>query len=113
MTLDDRWRALEEQGRARYLPGMLTRDGGRTLDTLTCDWGPPVWSDPATLGCLLGLVREAWGDPGACTFRDHGPGDDDTWVWVCHTWGDGLGLFAHHGPTEAEALLAALEAAPC
>ena len=41
----------------------------------------PDFRDPATLGCLLALVREAWG----------------------------LGL----GLTEAAALVAALEAAPC
>lgn len=59
------------------------------------------------LGCLLALVREAWDDPtahvGHSTSMDY-PG----WTVWFH---DGVGSV---GPrdTEAEALLAALEAAP-
>ena len=49
----------------------------------------PVFSDQATVGCLLALVREAW--DGA----DYG-------ITACAPMGD----------TEAEALVAALEAAP-
>lgn len=62
----------------------------------------PNLKDPATLGCLLALVREAWGE--------------DTWVqhedeWTC--WVVLNGQLDHHvGATEAEALVAALEAAP-
>lgn len=66
--------------------------------------GPiPALSDPATLGCLLALVREAWGEM--------------VWVWPdreeCGAWewtlygGLGIGGFS----SEAEALVAALEAA--
>ena len=61
----------------------------------------PDLADPATLGCLLALVREAWGDSGATTYNEKGR-------WGC-SMGDGCtGLF----PTEAAALVAALEAAP-
>lgn len=68
----------------------------------------PDLSDPATLGCLLALVREAWGDPWAHTASSYQEG----WV-VCASqdrrifagYDDGLA-------SEAEALVAALEAAP-
>ena len=68
----------------------------------------PDLTDPATLGCLLALVREAWGDPQAHVAP----------MWslnVCTGWrvwsGHDLTLF-FDGSTEAEALVAALEAAP-
>ena len=57
----------------------------------------PDFSDPATLGCLLALVREKWGaiytkpEEGRWTVR--GP----------------TGHIVGQGPTEAEALVAALE----
>ena len=64
----------------------------------------PDLSDPATLGCLLALVRSAYGDP---------------WIrvepmssgWVCIYSKPPPGLPAN-GDTEAEALIAALECAP-
>ena len=70
----------------------------------------PDLTDPATLGCLLALVREAWGDECACVLPvDYGPGDV---MWVCQLTAGGRSLTARHWPTEAEALVAALEAAP-
>jgi hypothetical protein len=87
----------------RWMPGMLIDDGTRlsaplphrmlaALDAL------PDLTDPATLGCLLALVREAWGRPGAvCACI---PSDA---LWRC---------CGEYGATEAEALVAALEAAP-
>lgn len=64
----------------------------------------PDLADPATMGCLLALVREAWGRPLVCTFAGgHGQ-------WAMH------GLATGWEPwhlTEAAALVAALEAAPC
>ena len=67
----------------------------------------PDLRDPATMGCLLALVREAWSAPDvyARAFHDRswvamGPDDDHN--------GE-LTLGCHH---EAEALVAALEAAP-
>ena len=58
--------------------------------------------DPATIGCLLALVRLAWGGRR---------------VWVMQIgghWrvGDSLGWVGPTCDTEAEALVAALEAAP-
>lgn len=60
----------------------------------------PDLSDPATVGCLLALVREAWNE--ATTQIDSG-----RW-WVAARDGTPLGA----GATEAAALVAALEAAP-
>lgn len=61
----------------------------------------PDLTDPATLGALLALVREAWGMPRLVAI----PQPDGEWsVW-------GLTSIAG-GETEAAALVAALEAAP-
>jgi hypothetical protein len=74
------------------------RPGRRDLPDLT---------DAATLGCVLALVREAWGDPWmVASVRK----DTQRWeVWdlrigAPHPVGDGT--------TEADALVSALEAAP-
>ena len=65
----------------------------------------PDLSDPATLGCLLALVREAWSDPYLCAV-----GDPDTRWRVDAVTAQVQDL---HGYTsEAEALVASLEAAP-
>jgi hypothetical protein len=66
------------------------------------DDGLPDFSDPATLGCLLALVRKAWGDSKTCARPDLG---DDVWYVVTRS---GLAFAA----SEAEALVAALESAP-
>ena len=65
-------------------------------------WELPDLRDPATVGCLLALVREAWGDPAICIVEEH----RDWWARL-----NGLPLCAF-ADTEAEALVAALEAAP-
>jgi hypothetical protein len=62
----------------------------------------PDLGDPATVGCLAVLVREAWNEPELSpTYYD-----DGTW---CVGWPDSL---RHRQPSEAAALIAALEAAP-
>jgi len=58
----------------------------------------PDLTDPATLGCLLALVREAWGDRYLCASLSPRK------LWMVDGW-------SLHD-TEAEALVAALEAAP-
>lgn len=65
----------------------------------------PDLDDPATVGCLLALVREAWGDP-LMQAMNAGGG----WVGFrpAPIWTDKEGCYE----TEAEALVAALEAAP-
>ena len=79
----------------------------------------PDLTDPATLGCLLALVREAWGDPSIIAepsrsmweiSRSDGCGLRTTGVWG--GGGRGRGSFVWTA-TESQALVAALEAAPC
>jgi hypothetical protein len=68
----------------------------------------PDLTDSATLGCLLALVREAWGAPYAQVspiIWDDGRGG---WVFYVNDVDDR----EFHDDTEAEALVAALEAAP-
>ena len=121
----------------RWMPGMLAQPGtGRTHYRLIryenagwqcapdatpeerphclgrLEYELPDLTDPATLGCLLRLVREAWGDPGAYTHRVDGsyaPAPVGSWWCHCVTDSDVGGFNA---ATEAEALVAALEAAP-
>lgn len=105
--------------RWRWLPGMLTlpfRESGPNSPVCHPAWrviyeggcgpfanpdnndAPPDLTDAATLGCLLALVREAWADP-----RIHVvPYNPLTEPPKCVVT----------GKTEAEALVAALEAAP-
>jgi len=71
------------------------------------DWVPclPDLEDPATLGCLLALVREAWGqdDMGASRYKER---------WGVEFAPQEAQNYAFYGASEAEALVAALEAAP-
>jgi hypothetical protein len=112
----------------RWLPGMLTLDGLRVCRVEPeAAWHPQgseeVWrfqagtaipdlSDGPTRGALLDLVREAWGDP---TIHMHAlPGGRWRPISATHgqwTWGGLLDRYPDPA-TEAEALVAALEAAP-
>jgi len=106
----------------RWMPGMST-DGMTVVDadetgicvvrkgTTQDHWAPedalPDLTDPATLGCLLALVREAWGMPVAVWY----PKNEE----VCSVSVGRLPVVTGRHWTEAtkaEALVAALEAAP-
>ena len=110
----------------RWMPGMRTTDAMRVVHDQPLYPGRPcairegAWvdiapprplrdalpdlTDPATLGCLLALVREARGESTGFLTPAKGGG------WTYWT-----GLYQadyFHGDIEAEALVAALEAAP-
>jgi len=107
----------------RWMPGMLDTEGDRwggvtlhdgareVLRAVTApaqyayEWRDrlPDLDDPATLGRLLALVREAWEDPLICTANGY-----PTLRW----WVKGRDVPGTLYNTEAEALGAALEAAP-
>ena len=73
------------------------------------DWKDalPDLSDPATLGCLLALVREAWKHPMSFLYWN-----DGNWFFDPQDGGSFEPTDHPSGRTEAEALVAALEAAP-
>jgi hypothetical protein len=102
-----RWETDDDHGR---LDDFQPEYMGRPADAL------PDLTDPATLGCLLALVRDAWGAPRALVrLSSNGKSfhlfDVDrvtitkgNWAaFLCGDWGV---------QSEAEALVAALEAAP-
>lgn len=72
-------------------------------------WVPSL-NDPATLGCLRELVRRANGVDVCWTEYRHSPGEQTGWRVNVHDRGRDAVISS--GPTEAEALVAALESAP-
>jgi hypothetical protein len=119
----------------RWMPGMLLMGGTRVLSVLTDlprDYPPPYgyasymggpvfivdlrvakpnFEDPATLGCLLALVRDAWGDPAFYTRQGDTrlKGTDNIgWDFFGHLHGKSCKGALYN--SEAEALIAALEA---
>ena len=95
----------------RPLRGMLDMQG-RTWDTsLLWRWNNdvdvPDLRDPATLGCVLALVREAWGDSGMFV-RPRGNKMRPDWAVFTGANSD----IVCAALSEAEALVAALKAAP-
>ena len=113
----------------RWTPGMRTTDAMRTIhDPYLWPDRPsairegtwvdtavprplgdhfPDLTDPATLGCLLALVREAHQCPEAHVYYA-----TVSRLWVVRWGAVGVGQRSVDALTEAEALVAALEAAP-
>lgn len=129
--MNDQMQALARRAVAcrhwRWMAGMLLQDGRRVVShtrdgheilyrrhdgsTIVGCYGPlaegnclPDLTDPATLGCLMALVREAWQDSDLVVER--------TPDWAACRWRIDRGMQGFYGNTEAEALVAALEAAP-
>ena len=82
-------------------------EGEAIMDSYDGDSLLPDLTDPATLGCLLSLVREAWKSPVA----QLSPSLPDGYQWTCYI-NDEEEDRLFREKTEAEALIAALEAAP-
>lgn len=70
------------------------------------DYWLPDLTDPATLGCLLALVREAW-DQGSITPQVV---SNKKWLLIYKGFGTPSRFF--YGTTEVKVLVVALEAAP-
>ena len=111
----------------RWMPGMADCWGGRVRegDGLDRSSAFPDLSDPATLGCMLALVRKAWRCPTVYVRQSTTRRvSDGVIAWeVCDLYLDAeacralgvpregsVGSWGHG--SEAEALVAALESAP-
>jgi hypothetical protein len=109
--------------RWRWMPGMMAimtepHDGETTFRVLdyigSRETGAPITmypdlTDPATVGCLLALVREAWKKPHAY------PMANSIGEWIIQQFDEEDGIWRPLSKcfkTEAEALVAALEVAP-
>lgn len=89
----------------RWMPGMLYKQA------IIQGGGLPDLNDPATLGCLLALVRDAWKNHTMSCFFDHADVAWSEYPWAVKLVGLRV-VTGAYGQTEAEALVAALEAAP-
>ena len=106
---DALWRELADTARVRWMPGMLARnivDADHPLQRILRRFGAAdtrvwslVWTDPATLGCLLAMLREASDDHRASV----------VWYSAARQWvADWKGCEVEAG-CEPEALLLAID----
>ena len=124
MTPADLARRAVACPRWRWMPGMrwtvfrsapLEDYAGRILD---CDRrapdssafpGLPDLADPATLGCVMALLDEVYGE----WWVEPSPGVDMRATrWAVYVWTGSLTRRSATGATRIEALIAALEASP-
>ena len=121
MTLTEALATLHRAGRIEraWLAGMLaTTDRDGSVRCVTAfDWSDdvpgdyePDLTDPATVGCLLALLREASGDPRLSVVADAEGGDTWEVVKPDHEWGflDAFPGNPCRGSTEGAAIAAAL-----
>jgi len=106
------WPGMLSTHQARFMGGNLwqQRVGGIFADPNDPKGGEePDFADPATLGCLLAAVREAWQAPYMhVVWMGNTPAGPSTSSW----WSACIDCrVVGHGPTEADALIAAIEAA--
>jgi hypothetical protein len=100
---------------------VLVEDGGTLLWATRGEcalWARDVYgkllpdlTDPATLGCLLALVREAWVEPDLVAYHHQWSDGESWWSITCEHEGAYCDVTTE-APTEAEALVVWLEAAP-
>ena len=115
-----RWRWLPGTAVLRYAPGTPSHgqrqarvdDEFVTYEQALGVHIVPDLTDPATLGCLLALVREAHGDADIVAFVVHSHGSPERW---CVDVGPDPDFYDErkyvYRPTEVEALVTALEVA--
>ena len=106
---DALWQELADTARVPWMPGMLARntaDPDHPLKRILRRFGAgdtgvwiPVWTDPATIGCLVAMAREATDDAEASCVVYAGQ-------WHCDWHGN-----ESIAETEPEALLLAIRAA--
>ena len=94
-----------------YIDGRLYGNGRcwQWAEAPATDKGLPDLSDPATVGCLLALVREAWGEPKLSAWAAR---SDGYWEVTLSPGAPLPHTFRGCAPTEAAALVVALEAVP-
>lgn len=102
---DTAWRVLEKPKRKMH--GLIITDSDAIV---VCNRGEqpglPDLSDPATLGCLLHLVREATGEQSSSpSWYPGGKHDYPHWAW----YSDSCYGKLCEGATEAECLVKVLE----
>jgi hypothetical protein len=120
-ALGERWLKAAGPNLEGWRSGMLDNHGRRVIraDAFTVEWTRydadlhpwPDPRDPATRGAMLEVVRERLADPSAHLVPPSPRDPGDVWTF----WGqgrDGMGRCYAFARTEAEALVAALEAAP-
>ena len=101
------WRWMEGMLAARHKGGVVDMTSSHRIDHMSIavmdsiGWLPILDEDPAAAGCLLHLVREAWGDPKIFMSAHMS-------FWMPSR---PFGVLMNSGaPTEIETLVAALEA---